>query len=273
MVGRPRFLAPLPVDIATQWLDEPQLAFHHGGRHDDPKTGVTLYGPVGMSNGTHREQVHVGLIGTEAGVRGARELLEAYAAGVPGDESITPFPGCDPSTGYRCALEFSDKTTQSLTLNELRQVVETKKSRDRFEAALLLLDDKFRIVTGRDAPLDYVMVVIPDDLYRRARATDYRDGGPVEVSTTRQPSHGTSSPASTSRPAARHGHPPGSQAARASSGSASTDLWGTRATCALLSPKPSTSWATGGCCAATSSHGTKAGTVGNHICLLTSPST
>lgn len=179
MAGRPRFFAPPPVDITTRWLDEPQLAFHKGGRHDDPKTGVTLYGPVGMSNGTHREQVHVGFIGTEAGVRGARELLETYAAGVPGDESITPFPGCDPSTGYRCELEFSDKTTQTLTLNELRGVVETKKSRDRFEAALSLLDDKFRIVTGRDAPLDYVMVVIPDDLYRRARATDYRDGGPV----------------------------------------------------------------------------------------------
>lgn len=179
MAGRPRYLAPPPIDIATRWLDEPELAFHQGGRHDDPKTGVALYGPIGMSNGTHREQVHVGLIGTEAGVQGARELLQSYAAGVPGDESITPFPGCGPSTGYRCGLGFSDKTTQTLTINELREVIETKKSRDRFESALLLLDEKFRIVTGRDAPLDYVMVVIPDDLYRRARATDYRDGGPV----------------------------------------------------------------------------------------------
>jgi hypothetical protein len=125
-----------------------------------------------MSNGTHRGQVHVGFIGTETGVSRARELLEQHATGVAGDENITPFPGCDKSTGYRCQLEFSDKTTQALTTNELRDVVETKKSRERFEAALALIDDKFRIVTSRDAPLDYVMVVIPDDLYRRARATD-----------------------------------------------------------------------------------------------------
>lgn len=174
-----RFIAPPSVDIATEWLDEPQLAFHNGGRQDDPKTGVTLYGPVGLSNGTHREQIHIGLIGTEAGIRGGRTLLENYSLGVPGDESITPFPGCNPSTGYRCELEFSDKATQILSLNELRGVIETRKSRDRFEAALALLDDKFRILTGRDAPLDYVMVVVPDDLYRKARAADYRDGGLV----------------------------------------------------------------------------------------------
>lgn len=179
MAGRQRFFTPSTIDISTQWLDEPRLAFQSGDTHGDPKTGVTLYGPVGLSNGTHREQVHVGFIGTETGVRRAREMLEEYATGVAGDQAITPFPGCDKSTGYRCELEFSDKTTQALTTNELREVVDTKKSRDRFEAALTLLDGKFRIVTGRDAPLDYVMVVIPDDLYRRARATDYRDGGPV----------------------------------------------------------------------------------------------
>jgi hypothetical protein len=178
-MSRPRFFAPASTTVETQWLDEPLLGFHDGGTHDDPKTGITLYGPVGLSNGTHRSQVHVGLIGTESGVRGARELLEASTAGVAGDESITPFPGCAPEVGYRCTLEFSDKTTQTLTLNELRDVVETKKSRDRFEGALALLDDKFRVLTSRDAPLDYVMVVIPDDLFRRARATDYRDGGPV----------------------------------------------------------------------------------------------
>lgn len=179
MAARPRFAAPPTADIATQWLPEPQLAFRNEGRHDDPKTGVTLYGPVGMSNGTHQEQVHVGFIGTETGVHRARELLKEYASGVEGDENVTPFPGCDKSTGYRCQLEYSDKTMQTLTTNELRDVVDTKRSRHRFEAALGLLDDKFRIVTSRDVPLDFVMVVIPDDLYRRARATDYRDGGPV----------------------------------------------------------------------------------------------
>lgn len=179
MTSRPRFLAPPPAQIDTQWLDEPLLRFHHGGEHDDPKTGIALYGPVGLSNGTHRGQVHVGLIGTDAGVSAARALLESYALGVPGDDDVTPFPGCDTTTGYRSTLTFSDKTTQQLTMNELRDVTETKKSKDRFGSAVALLDDKLRVVTGRDVPLDYVMVVIPDELYRRARSTDYRDGGPV----------------------------------------------------------------------------------------------
>jgi hypothetical protein len=165
--------------ITTQWLDEPRLKFHDQGEHDDPKTGIALYGPVGLSNGTHPGQVHVGIIGTDVGVNAARSLLEGYAAGVPGDDKVTPFPGCDAETGYRTGLTFSDKTTQQLTINELREVTDTRKSRDRFESAVTLLDGKLRVLTGRDVPLDYVMVVIPDSLYRRARATDYRDGGPV----------------------------------------------------------------------------------------------
>lgn len=99
MTSSPRFLAPPAAESSTQWGEEPQLAFHNAGRHDDPKTGVTLYGPIGLSNGTHRDQVHVGLIGTETGVRGARDLLDQYADGVAGDESVTPFPGCNTTTG------------------------------------------------------------------------------------------------------------------------------------------------------------------------------
>ncbi len=178
MSGRPRFVAPPSAEIKSQCLDEPLLRFH-GGEHDDPKTGIALYGPVGLANGTHPGEVHVGLIGTDAGVAAARTLLESYAQGVEGTEDVTPFPGCDASTGYRATLTFSDKTTQRLTINELREVTDTKKSRERFESAVALVDDKLRVLTGRDVPLNYVMLVVPDELYRRARATDYRDGGPV----------------------------------------------------------------------------------------------
>lgn len=178
-MSRQRFLAPPSAEIEASWLPEPKLLFNGRNLHDDPKTGVALYGPFGLTNGTHRGQVHVGIIGTDPGIAAARGLLESYATGIPGDESVTPFPGCDPHTGYRCTLQFSDKATQQLTLNELRDVTETKKARDRFETALTLLDEKLRVLTGRDVPLDYVLVVIPDELYRRARVADYRDGGPV----------------------------------------------------------------------------------------------
>ena len=100
MTGRARFLTPPTAHISTQWLEEPLLRFHRNGEHDDPKTGIALYGPVGLSNGTHRGQVHVGLIGTDAGVTAARTLLESYALGVAGDDKITtPFPAATPPPG------------------------------------------------------------------------------------------------------------------------------------------------------------------------------
>ena len=154
MSGRARFLTPPTVDISTQWLDEPQLAFSNGGRHDDPKTGITLYGPVGMTNGTHRNQVHVGFIGTETGARRARELLEEYTEGVQGTESITPFPGCNLSTGYRCRLEFSDKTTQTLTLNELREIV-TRESHGTASRPLW----RFSMISSASSPAVMLLLI------------------------------------------------------------------------------------------------------------------
>lgn len=190
MPVRRRYTDVPGLNLSASWLDEPSLRFAGGRTHPNPTTGITFYGPVGLSNGTHPAAVNVGLIGTQAGVDSAKALLEVYASGVAGDERATPFPGCAPGSppgssddlpglGYRCELRFSDKTTQKLTVNELDDVTSTRSGRDRFRSALGLLEAKLRVLVERDAPLDYVMVIIPEDLYKRARVADYQNGGPV----------------------------------------------------------------------------------------------
>ena len=81
--------------------------------------------------------------------------------------------------GQREQPGSSDRTVGEISQNELRSVLETKKSRDRFDEAITLIDGKLRRISEVDAPVDYVLVVIPDDLYRKSRVVDYRDKGPV----------------------------------------------------------------------------------------------
>jgi hypothetical protein len=64
-----------------------------------------------------------------------------------------------------------------ITNADLREVETGKNSRWRFESFLNLLDLKLKLLKDREGPLTCVVVVLPDDLFRRFRSVQYREGG------------------------------------------------------------------------------------------------
>src|SRR5579884_1761615 len=99
----------LPLELASprtsaEWLEEPELLFAKNKRHIDPKTGIMLYGPRSLGTARHKQEVHVGFIGTTESAEAARTFYKQCAAGVAGDEGHEPFPGCTPERGFRCQL-------------------------------------------------------------------------------------------------------------------------------------------------------------------------
>jgi hypothetical protein len=173
-------LAALRLDppyIATEWLDEPELLFAGGARHFDPKVGIPLYGPRSFGEPRHKGEVHVGFIGTSEAVEHARTFYETCAAGVSGSGDDAPFPGCQEDRGYRCALRTDPRIVELITRQETNELVGIRRSRERFETVLSILHTKMRLLTQRDHPLDYVCVVLPEDLYQKCRVTNYREKG------------------------------------------------------------------------------------------------
>ncbi|NLS97567.1 MAG: hypothetical protein GXX96_35965 [Planctomycetaceae bacterium] len=162
---------------SADFVEEPHLLFAGGNRHCDPKTGIPLYGPRSLGTARHKAEVHIGFIGTGEAVDHARQFYEAYSEGVDGDDDHTPFPGCKRDRGYRCDLRTDDALVEPITRQEQRDVLAIRQGRDRFEAMLALLDQKMQILTQRDHPLDYVVLVLPDDLYRRCRSVNYFEKG------------------------------------------------------------------------------------------------
>ena len=53
MLTTGRYVDALGPALTASWLDEPSLRFAGGRTHPNPTTGITLYGPVGLTNGTH----------------------------------------------------------------------------------------------------------------------------------------------------------------------------------------------------------------------------
>ena len=166
---------------SAEWMEEPNLVFADGAQHPDPKVGIPLYGPRSLGTGRHKREVHIGFIGTGESVDNAQRFYLELAEGVDGDEEHQPFPGCQADLGFRCDLSTDSNTTALITRQETLQILGIKNERQRFETMLGLLQSKMEILTQKDHPLDYIVLVLPKDLYKACRVADYYEKGVGEV--------------------------------------------------------------------------------------------
>lgn len=173
-------LAPIRLDtprVSTEWAKEPVLLFADGMTHADPKVGIPLYGPRSLNTVRHKSEVHIGFIGTAESVANALQFYAECADGIDGDDDHAPFPGCQKDVGFRCDLKTDANLVEQITRNESNEILGIKRQKDRFEAMEALLYSKLDLLTRKDYPLDYIVLVLPEDLYKRCRVTDYFEKG------------------------------------------------------------------------------------------------
>lgn len=173
-------IAPLNLDVprlSAAWVEEPNLLFAHDNEHVDPKTGIPLYGPRSLGTSRHKREVHIGIVGTSESADFARRYFESACQGVAGYADHAPFPGCQADRGFRSDLVFDPDLIELLTRSEHQDILGTKRNKERFERLLLTLELKLRLLTQKDHPLDYVVLALPTDLYRRCKTADYVEKG------------------------------------------------------------------------------------------------
>lgn len=159
--------------ISTEWFDEPKLLFANNMTHCDPKIGIALYGPRSLGTTRHKQEVHIGFIGTGEAMERARKFYGECAGGVAGDADHISFPGCRSDRGFRCDLRTDENLYEMIARQEILEALSIKNSRERFEFTLSLLQKKMDLLTRKDYPLDYIVLVPPTDLYQKCRVTDY----------------------------------------------------------------------------------------------------
>lgn len=174
----PTKLLPLNLSAPTttaEWLAEPDLVFASGKLATDPKVGIPLYGPRSLGTSRHKREIHVGFIGTSETVEKARILYERCSSGIDGSADYHPFPGCTKDEGFRCTL--ATDLSEVIRQHEYDKILSVRRKREKFETLLNLLEQKMYLITERDHPLDYVVVSLPDDLFRECRSVEYVDKG------------------------------------------------------------------------------------------------
>jgi hypothetical protein len=165
-----------PPVLRCDYFNEAPLTFAHGNTHVDPKTGILTHGPKSFGVTTrHPATVRVGFIGSAEGIDLAHKWLTRCSTGFDGDEKHVQFPGFAADRGFFSSLTFDNQWRGLITQSEVRDILEIRSGRSRFEEALALFDSKLAILRSKDLPPQYVIVCPPTDVYNACRTVEYRD--------------------------------------------------------------------------------------------------
>jgi hypothetical protein len=162
--------------IRCQYLEEPLLCFADEGEHIAPKFGILRFGPKSYKPlKRHPSLVRVGIIGNAETIEKAQQWIEKNSAGVQGDHEHPEFPGYRKDRGFFSELLFDDDWVEQLTHSEVEDVLNIRSSRDRFEEVLKLLESKLKLLDRKDRRPEYIVVALPNILYKKCRVANYRD--------------------------------------------------------------------------------------------------
>lgn len=162
--------------IRAQYFDEPALVFADGREHVDPKLGISRFGPKSYSPAhRHPSEVRVAFIGTAKTIEASRNWLQECAKGVPGDEKHPEFPGYMADRGFFSELKFDIDWIAQLFQAEVDEILDIRRSPDRFERLVGLLDGKLAVLARKEQLPTYIVLALPDELYRRCRVVNYKD--------------------------------------------------------------------------------------------------
>jgi hypothetical protein len=162
--------------IRCQYLEEPPLRFADGGEHIAPKLGISHFGPKSYKPPKrHPFLVRVGIIGTAETIEKTKQWIEKNSEGVQGDQEHPDFLGYREDRGFFSKLLFDEDWIEQLTHSEIEDVLSVRPARVRFEEVLTLLESKLALLDRKDRRPEYVVVALPNELYRKCRVVNYRD--------------------------------------------------------------------------------------------------
>ena len=148
-------------------LPEPKLLFGHDQKIEDPRDGLTLFGPI---ENYKPHGIRSGIVSTKVGLRKFKEYLKSIQVPVLNENNTTRpfFPGFETVFGTRWSPE--DVMHVELTDEELHKVLYHEDSYHRSYNTVTLITDKILgAVRDEDTSADVWFVVLPDDVYQYCR--------------------------------------------------------------------------------------------------------
>lgn len=148
-------------------IEEPKLLFHYEQATEDPRDGLTLFGPLekGRPYG-----IRFGVVGTPDGIRYFHDWLSRaqLPIGDPLEVARPSYPGFEAAFGI--PWKPNPEYEEVIDAEELRRRLSFGDGHHRVYKAVDLYEEAIlRVHTAEETPVDLWFVVEPDDVYRTCR--------------------------------------------------------------------------------------------------------
>lgn len=161
------------------YLAEPPLLFRYEEAVEDPRDGLTLFGPLdeGKPYG-----IRAGLVGTKAGIQRFRAWVEKMQRPIIGPDpdeffqlSHPPFPGFE--AAFR--IPWSSQPTLELVVDdaELKSVYLAESHQRVYKTVDIYADRIIGAIGKRDVGIDVWFVVVPEVVYKYCRPKSSVEAG------------------------------------------------------------------------------------------------
>ncbi|GAK59606.1 hypothetical protein U27_06591 [Candidatus Vecturithrix granuli] len=168
--AQPEFLTTPRMKLT--WLPEPELLFANSHRHINPKIGISLFGPKSLNTPRHKSEIHIGFVGEARAIEHVRQLMADCSKGVMAEDienGSLPFSGNSEELGYRFKITFSEDILEKITNTEKEHIFEGIDSEIHFNRMVDLIEEKVNLVCEKDHPLDYIFIVLTEEVFERLK--------------------------------------------------------------------------------------------------------
>lgn len=148
--------------------DDPSLEFGEG-EAATPKTGLADFGPYSLRLGAgHRDQLHLGIVGTPDSIRAAKSFLSRVEKGArSGSDNLALFPDFP---GFRAVFHSEPRLgVESVIGARQLQDALSRRPREAFKSAVELWAEGVASLTEREVRPDLVVCALPPELLERCR--------------------------------------------------------------------------------------------------------
>lgn len=147
-------------------LDEPKILFDHNQKMEDPRDGLTLFGPL---ENYKPYGIRSGVISTNEGLRKFTSYLKQLQPPVFNKNNITRplFPGFEAI--FRMTWNAERIIHKEITDSELGKTLYHEDAHNRVFDTVSLFADKLIAAQDEDASADLWFIIIPDEVYQYCR--------------------------------------------------------------------------------------------------------
>ena len=168
-----RLLAEAKPSFHSWHVPEPSLIFANKRTCEDPKTGITLFGPSGLDR-TPRPVIRVAVIGSGDSIQMLLNWLEeakspilagCNAQGKPYDTLLAPtFPGFDSDSPFSCAVEVSKAHIETIPQAAIDKALNDPRFQRRVDNMVTLVTERLDVLHNKEPQPDIVVCAMPKDV-------------------------------------------------------------------------------------------------------------